>query len=165
MIAISALCTAFASICVAVGNTLPMLDYTMFLAGSLFVMTPILAGSYKGGVLSAVASALLGVMIAPNFVWVVPYAVFFAPYAVLLCFCEDENRNMKNGVRIAVKAVFFLACELVLWKYANFFVDFESLNLPMPILLILGLAVLFVFDFLMKRIRIRLKWQLGRVIK
>ncbi|MFI3163884.1 MAG: hypothetical protein R3Y65_05560 [Bacillota bacterium] len=165
MIALSALCTAFASICVSVGNSVPMLDYAMFLAGSLFVMTPILAGSYKGGVLVAIASVFVGVMIVPNFVMVLPYVAFFAPYAVLLCFCEDEKREMNVAMKTAVKGVFFVVVELVLWKFANFFVDFEGLGLPIWALVLAGLAVLFVFDFLMKRIRRQLAYQLWRIFK
>ncbi len=165
MIALSALCTAFASICVSVGNSVPMIDYAMFLAGSLFVMTPIIAGSYKGGILVAIASVLVGIMIVPNFVMVLPYIVFFAPYAVLLCFCEDEKRCVSGVFKIAIKGVFFLACEVVLWKFANFFVDFESLGLPVWCLILAGLVVLFVFDFLMKRIRRQLAYQLWRVFK
>ncbi|MFI3166551.1 MAG: hypothetical protein R3Y32_00380 [Bacillota bacterium] len=165
MIALSAVCTAFASICVAVGNIVPMLDYTMFLSASLFVMTPVIAGSYKGGILSGIASVLIGVMISPNFVVVVPYVVFFAPYAILLCFCEDEKRNLNKIVALVVKTVYFVAVEIVMWKYANFFADFDSLGIPIPVLIILGLAVIFVFDFLMKRIRLQLKYQLWRVLK
>lgn len=165
MIALSALCTAFASICVSVGNSVPVIDYAMFLAGSLFVMTPILAGSYKGGILVGIASVFVGVMIVPNFVMVLPYIVFFAPYAVLLCFCEDEKRERSTTLKIAVKGVFFVVVELVLWKFANFFVDFESLGLPIWCLIIAGLAVLFVFDFLMKRVRKQLAYQLWRIFK
>lgn len=165
MIALSAVCTAFASVCVAVGNMVPMLDYTMFLCGSLFVMVPILAGSYKGGMLCAVASILIGIMIAPNFIVIVPYVVFFAPYAVILCFCEDEMRNINIALKSIIKLGYFVVVELIMWKYANFFADFDSLGLSMWLLFILGLVVLFVFDFLMKRIRLQIKYQLWRLFK
>ncbi len=167
MVAISAVSSAGAGFAVAMGNSIPMLDYSLFLLASMLVMVPILLGSYKGGILTAIASSLIGLMLVPNFVMVIPYVVFFAPYAVVLCVVEDKLSASKPRVFLGVvfKMVFFLACEILLWKFANFFVDFESWNLPIWVLIAMGLGVLFVFDFLMVRIRFQFKYQLERVFK
>lgn len=163
MVALSAICAGFASVLVILGNLFSLVGESMFFVASLFVMCPILAGSYKGGVLAGIASFVIGFLFVPNIFTMITYLIFFLPYVVVLCFCEDKIKN--RFLALCLKLAFFALSLVGIWKWANVFVGFEFLNLPLAVLFACGIAVLFVFDFFARRVRLGMKYQLYRILK
>lgn len=148
--ALSGIATAAATIFVAIGNVTPLIDYSMYMLASIVIMLVFVTKDIIWPVLVAVGAFLLGLIFAPNIMVMFPFFVFFAPYA-LLCGVL-RLKSVKNIISYILKAIFFAVSIYLVYQFSTLFIEINTRNLPIYIILSVAFVSLFVYDFLMKKI-------------
>lgn len=82
----------------------PGMELTLYAFSSLFVGFMVIEKGPKEGVILFVAAVLLGFILIPNKLGILPYAAFFGYYGVLKYYIEKLHRP---AAQVAVKAAFF----------------------------------------------------------
>lgn len=146
-IALGGICLALTVIFMFAGSITPGIELTLFALSSLFTAVMIIETGVKGGVLLYAAAVILGLVIVPNKLAVIPYAFFFGYYGILKLYIEKLSGRY---VQLAVKAVFFaviLSVGLIGFKELLL----GSINLPdYPVALLIagGVVMMLVYDFI-----------------
>ena len=103
-IALGGICLALTVVFIFAGSIVPGIELTMFAISSLFVAVMIMESGVRAGVILYAAALLLGFILVPNKLAMIPYAFFFGYYGILKFFIE----KLKNAVlQVVIKAAFF----------------------------------------------------------
>lgn len=146
-IALGGICLALTVIFMFAGSIAPGIELTLFAVSSLFTAVMIMESGVKGGVIMYGAAVLLGFVLIPNKLALIPYAFFFGYYGILKYFVEKLHGG---SLQIITKAAFFAAVLCV------GFIGFKELLLgsihlpdyPVWLLIIAGILMLLVYDYI-----------------
>lgn len=126
---------------------IPGIELTLYAIASFYVAFCIIETGAKGGWLFYVASTLLGALLLPNKLAILPYAMFFGIYAIVKYYIEKIG---KLPLEIVLKLLVFniiFATGFFFFQEA-FLGNIALPNLAMPFLII-GAQIMFLFyDYL-----------------
>ena len=142
------ICTALAVIFMFGASFVPGIELTLFLISSLFTAVMVIEAGAAGGISVFAASSLLGLILVPNKLALIPYIFCFGYYPVLKYYIE----KIKSGViQITIKVIYFaavLCIGLLLFKA----VLASSIHMPdWPVggLIIAGLVMTVLYDYVL----------------
>ena len=161
-IALSALACAFATIFLTVGVYSSLLLFTGYLFACLALMLPLAKNSIRGYVFAYVATCILSLIFgAARFFDLLPFIVFFGLHPLVNELQVKYNWN--RIITFGVKALWFDGAMYLIWRWI-----FEATTtIPfidqyfIPILLVMGTAFFFFYDYVMFRSRLLIQ----RIVK
>lgn len=145
--ALGGICLALTIIFMFGASIVPSVELTLYAVSSLFIAVVIMESGVKGGVALYIAAILLGVLIVPDKVSVLPYACIFGLYGIVKYYIEKIR---KPAAQVILKILFFAAAmtaALIALK-GLLFGSRDLPNLPMWLLIIGGVLVLLFYDFI-----------------
>ena len=141
------ICLALTIIFMFAGSFVPGIELTLFALSSIFTAIMILETGVGGGIILYLAAALLGFIIVPNKLALIPYIFLFGYYGILKYFIEKIPNAV---VQVAVKTVFFAAL-LCLGLLGFKELLLGSINIPdypIVILIIGGIIMMLLYDYI-----------------
>lgn len=146
-IALGGICLALTVIFMFAGSIVPGIELTLFAVSSLFTAVMIMESGVKGGVIMYGAAVLLGLVLIPNKLALIPYAFFFGYYGILKYFVEKLHSGI---LQIIIKAAFFAAVLCVgLIGFKELLLGSIHLpDYPVWLLIIAGILMLLVYDYI-----------------
>lgn len=150
VIALSSLCTAFAAVLLTVGAYFPTLSYSCIFLASVVILLPLAKNTYKGAVLTVIASTLLSFLIASfSFETALPFVLFFGFHPIVSKVFKEKNLN--KFLAYLIKDVWFVAAMLACYLLTDMFItDNEIFQKYMIYIIIFGGSILFiVYDYMM----------------
>lgn len=146
-IALGGICLALTVIFLYVGSIIPGVELTMFALASLFTAVMILETGIGGGVLLYAAASVLGFVLLPNKLALIPYAFLFGYYGIVKFYVEKSSSGI---LQMAVKAAFFAAILCVgLLGFREMLLGAISLpDYPVIVLIAGGVILMLLYDFL-----------------
>lgn len=126
---------------------LPGIELTMYALSSIFVAIMILETNPKWGVMLYVVTSILGLLVVPNKLGVIPFVFFFGYYGIVKFYIEKIGNAV---VQMTLKISLFL---IVFGTGYFFFKELFFGNITLPsypiwIIVILGVAVFVIYDFI-----------------
>ena len=147
-IALGGICLALAVISMFAATFVPGVDLTFFAISSLFTVVMILETGVGGGLLLYAAACILGLILIPGKIALVPYIFFFGYYGIVKFYIE----KIKSGaVQIALKLIFFAAlmCLGILAFKAVLAAGIHLPESPSAVLIAGGALMLLVYDYIL----------------
>lgn len=146
-IALGGICLALTVIFMFAGSIVPGIELTLFAVSSLFTAVMIMESGVKGGVIMYGAAVLLGLVLIPNKLALIPYAFFFGYYGILKYFIEKLHSGI---LQIIIKAAFFAAVLCIgLIGFKELLLGSIHLpDYPVWLLIIAGILMLLVYDYI-----------------
>ncbi|MEG0391836.1 MAG: hypothetical protein RR626_03660 [Anaerovoracaceae bacterium] len=146
-LALGGISLALSVIALYAASFVPGVELTLYLISSIFVGVMVVEAGPKGGFLLYVAASLLGFVLLPNKLAILPYVLFFGLYGLVKYYSE---RIKKRPLQYMVKGAMFLVVFVVLYFFTKglFFqgADFGPVT---PYLLgIGGLLGFFLYDYI-----------------
>jgi len=105
-IALGGICLALTIIFMFAGSIVPGIELTLFALSSFFTAVMILETGIGGGVIFYLAAAILGFIVAPDKLAIIPYIGLFGYYGILKYFIEKAR---SGAMQIGLKILFFAA--------------------------------------------------------
>lgn len=139
-IALGGICLALTVVFLFGGSFVPGIELTLYAISSLFIAVMIIESGIKGGISLYIAALLLGFLLIPNKLALLPYAFLFGLYGIVKFYIE----KLKNPIgQIALKVLFFgsvLSVTLIFFRKLLL----GTIDLPeMPVALLIAGGVLF----------------------
>lgn len=146
-LALGGICLALTLIFMFAGSFVPGIELTLFAISSLFVAIMIMETGIGGGILLYVASVILGLILFPGKVALIPYIFFFGYYGVIKYFIEKLQRGISQ---IMIKVIFFAAVlSIGLLGFKELLLGaIELPDYPAAILIIGGIVIMVVYDYI-----------------
>ena len=147
-IALGGICTALAVIFMFGASFVPGIELTLYLISSLFTAAMVIEAGAAGGLTVFAASSLLGLILVPNKLALVPYIFCFGYYAVLKLYIE----KIKSGVlQIILKVIYFAAVLLIglLVFKSVLTAGIHMPDWPVGGLIAAGLVMMILYDYVM----------------
>lgn len=147
-IAMGGICTALAVIFMFGASFVPGIELTLYLISSLFTAVMVIETGAAGGLAVFAASSLLGLILVPNKLALVPYIFCFGYYAVLKLYIE----RIKSGVlQITLKVIYFAAVLLIglLVFQSVLTAGIHMPDWPVGGLIAAGLVMMILYDYVM----------------
>ena len=147
-IALGGICTALAVIFMFGASFVPGIELTLYLISSLFTAAMVIEAGAAGGLSVFAASSLLGLILVPNKLALVPYIFCFGYYAVLKLYIE----KIKSGVlQIILKVIYFAAVLLIglLVFKSVLTAGVHMPDWPVGGLIAAGLVMMILYDYVM----------------
>lgn len=146
-LALGGICLALTLIFMFAGSIVPGIELTLFAVSSVFVAVMILESGVGGAALLYLAACILGFILVPNKIGLVPYIFLFGYYGIVKYFIE---KLPKAASQIIIKVVFFAAVMCI------GFLGFKELLLgavelpdyPAAILILAGTAFMMLYDYI-----------------
>lgn len=137
-LALGGICLALTILFMFGASIAPGVELTLYAISSLFVAVMILESGVKGGVTLYIAAVLLGLLIVPNKVGVLPYVGLFGLYGIVKFFIEKLKKPVGQMI---LKILFFAAVTTVALTALRGLL-FGGSNLPdFPVLVLIGAGV------------------------
>lgn len=146
-IAIGGICLAGSVLSVFVASIVPGVELTLYSVSSIFVAVLIIEAGLRGGWMMYSGTILLCLILMPNKLALIPYVFFFGLYGIIKYFAEQRRQPV---VQLAIKASVFLVVFGIGYLFFKeiFFGNIQLPDFPIPILVLAGLAFLFLYDFI-----------------
>ena len=146
-LALGGICLALTLIFMFAGSIVPGIELTLFAISSLFVAVMILESGVSGAILLYLAACILGFILVPNKIGIVPYVFLFGYYGIVKYFIE---KLPKASSQLIIKAAFFAIVMCI------GFLGFKELLLgavelpdyPVAILIIAGTVFMMLYDYI-----------------
>ncbi len=106
-IALNGILGALAVICLVLAVVLPTNKISLYALSSFFVTISIIESGVKAAWIFYVATSLLGLILLPNKLGILPYALFFGLYGIVKYYIEKLDKIM---IEFAIKLVYFNIC-------------------------------------------------------
>lgn len=119
-IALNGVLGALAVICLLLADVLPTSKISLYALSSFFVSVVITEGGIRAGWVFYAATALLGFIIVPDKISIVPYALFFGGYGIIKFYIEKLDRIV---IEYILKLIFFNACAGIMLFAAGSLLD------------------------------------------
>ena len=147
-IALGGICLALALVFMFGGTFVPGIELTLFAIASLFTAVMVIETGIGGGVLLFAAACLLGLILIPNKLALLPYIAFFGYWAIPKYFIEKISAA---AGQIACKcAVFVLILCLGLLGFREVLASAVSLpDYPAAALIAAGTLLLLLYDYVL----------------
>lgn len=157
IVALSAMCTTMSATLLVLGAYFPTLSYSMIFLASVVILLPLAKNTYKGALLTVIASALLSFFIAAfSFETSLPYILFFGFHPIVSKFFKEKGLN--KFLAFVIKDLWFVGAMLVCYFVTDLFVtDDEFFQKYMIYFVTFGGAVLFIvydrmFDYFQRAV-------------
>ncbi|MCQ2546864.1 MAG: hypothetical protein MJ161_04875 [Clostridia bacterium] len=147
-IALGGICLALAVISLFGATVVPGIELTLFAISSLFTAVMIIETGVGGGALVYAGACILGFVLIPNKLALIPYVFLFGYYPILKYFIE----KIKGGpLQIALKTIYFaaLTCIGLLLFRAVIADSIHMPDYPVAVLIIGGTLLMLLYDFVM----------------
>ena len=146
--ALGGICLALAVIFMFGATIVPGIELTLFAISSLFTAIMILETGAGGGALVYAGASLLGIILIPNKLALIPYVAMFGYYPVLKFYIEKINSGI---LQIVLKIIYFAAasCIALLCFKTVIAQSIHMPDYPLAILIIAGILLLLLYDFVM----------------
>lgn len=144
-IALGGICLAFTVVFMFGASIVPGVELTLYALSSLFIAVMIIETGIKGGIGLYVAATLLGLLIVPNKVGILPYVCLFGIYGILKYYIE----KIKHPVgQVMLKILFFAAIlSIGLLGFKELLLgNIQLPNLPEAVLIAAGVVFLLLYD-------------------
>lgn len=139
--------TALSLIFVFAASFVPGVELTLYALGSLFTGFMVIERGPKAAWIMFAAVAILGFVLDPNKIAILPYIVFFGYYGIVKFYIEKVK---KPALQVLIKIAFF-ALVLVVMLNVGSGILFGSIQLPgmqLAVLYVGGIAMMLVYDFI-----------------
>lgn len=147
-ISLGGICLALAVVFMFGASFVPGIELTLFLISSLFTAIMIIETGVGGGIFVYAGASLLGLIIVPNRLALIPYIFFFGYYAVLKYYIE----KIQNGIfQMIIKIIYFalvMCIGLILFK-SVISVGIDMPDYPTAVLIALGTLMMVLYDFVL----------------
>jgi len=144
-IALNGILGALAVICLLLADVMPVSKISLYVLSSFFVSVVIIEESVKSGWIFYAATSILGSIIVPDKISMVPYALFFGGYGIIKFYIEKLDRIV---IEYVLKVIFFNACAAVVYLAARSLFEAEMTSrFPWVVLVVVGEIIFLVYDF------------------
>ena len=144
-IALGGICLALTVVFLFGASFVPGVELTLYALSSLFVAVMVIERGPKSGLMLYVAVVILGLILVPNKVGMLPYICLFGYYGVAKYYIE---KSFKPAVQLAVKIVLFaVVLAIALWGTKGLL--FGNIDLPDYSTVIIfagGIAMMVLYD-------------------
>lgn len=164
--ALAALSCALATIMLTIGVYSEVLLFTGYLFSAVALMLPLAKNSYRGYILSYLATSLLSLLLnASRFFDILPFIAFFGLHPLI----NELQLKIKinRWVAFLIKAIWFDGTMYLVWRFifdmvtTIAFVD----RYIIPVLLIGGTAFFFLYDYASYKCRYTVNSVVGKLLK
>lgn len=152
---IGAVCAALSCIFLTAGYYLHFGEFIFYLLASLPATALLYYDSKIGFVLSfAAACAVTLITTGFGYIYILPYFVLFGHYP-LTCWLFSRS-GMKKRIAAVLKLVIFELGLVLTWRFTELFTAENEIlrRYMLPILLVMGVVVFFMYDEMIRRIEI-----------
>lgn len=146
-LALGGICLALSVVFMFGASFVPGVELTLYALSSLFIAVMIIETGVKGGILLYAAAVLLGLLIVPNKLGILPYACLFGIYGILKYFIE----KIKNPIlQVILKIVFFASVlSAAFFGFKGLLLGSVNLpDLPAAVLIAAGVVFLLLYDLI-----------------
>lgn len=146
-LALGGICLALTIVFMFAGSIVPGIELTLFAISSLFVAVMIMEAGVGGGIMLYAASVILGLILVPGKLALVPYIFLFGYYGLVKYFIE----KVRSGIsQIIIKVIFFAAVLCIgFLGFKEILLDAVDLpNYPVVILIIGGVVLMMLYDYI-----------------
>lgn len=146
-LALGGICLALTIIFMFAGSIAPGVELTLFAISSVFVAVMIIESGVSSAVLLYLAAVVLGLILVPNKIGLIPYIFLFGYYGIVKYFIEKQKTAK---MQIILKVIFF-----ALIMCAGF-IGFKEIMLgavqlpdyPVAILIVGGIIMMILYDYI-----------------
>ena len=146
-VALGGICLALTIVFLFGASFVPGVELTLYALSSLFVAVMVIERGPKGGIMLYVAAVILGLILVPNKLGMLPYICLFGYYGVAKYYIEKLH---SPAAQLAAKILMFAAVLAIgLWGTKGLL--FGNVELPdysAAIIFIGGIAMMMVYDVL-----------------
>lgn len=144
-IALGGICLALTLAFLFGASIVPGAELTLYAISSIFIAVMIMETGVKGGIGLYAAAVLLGLLIVPSKLGILPYACLFGLYGIVKFYIEKINNPVGQ---VALKAVFFgaAAAGALLAFQGMLLGNIHLPDFPLAVLIIGGILFLFLYD-------------------
>lgn len=140
------ICLALAVIFMFGASFVPGIELTLFLISSVFTAVMIIETGVSGGLLLYAGASLLGLILVPNKLALVPYIFCFGYYAILKYYIE----KIKSGIlQLTLKVIYSAAIVcigLILFR-SVISAGIHLPDYPLAVLIGGGIVMMLLYDF------------------
>ena len=147
-ISLGGICLALAVILMFGATFVPGVELTLFALSSLLTIVMIIETGVGGGLLVYAGACILGFLLIPGKVAIVPYVFFFGYYGIVKFYIE----KIKSGVvQISLKLFFFAAlmCLGILLFKSILAEGIHLPDYPTAVLIVGGTIFLLLYDYIL----------------
>lgn len=146
-IAIGGICLAGSVLSVFLASIVPGAELTLYAVSSIFVAIMILETGMRGGWMTYGGTILMCLILIPNKLALIPYIFFFGLYGIIKFYAERMRHPV---IQLGIKAMTFMMVFGTGYLFFRevFFGNIQLPAFPLPILILAGLAFLFLYDFI-----------------
>lgn len=146
-IALGGICLALTILFMFGGSIAPGIELTLYAISSVFVAVMILESDVRGGLILYIAAVLLGFVLVPNKLGIIPYVFLFGYYGIVKYFIEKLSGKASQ---LLTKAVFFgLVLSIGLLGFKELLLGSIHLpDYPAVILIAGGIAMMLLYDYI-----------------
>ncbi len=144
VIALSSLCTAISATLLCIGAYFLTFSYSCIFLASVVILLPLAKNTYKGAILTVIASTLLSFLIASfSFETALPYLLFFGFHPIVNKYFEEKKLN--RFLAYLIKDLWFVGAMLCCYFLTSMFmVENETLKKYMIYIIIFGGSLFFI---------------------
>lgn len=144
-VALGGICLALTVIFLYGATFVPGIEMTLLAISSMFVAVMVLESGPKSGILLYVAASILGFLIVPNKLGLLPYVCFFGYYGVAKFYIEKIIFPI--GQTLAKIALFAAVLAIGFWGTSGLiFGNIQLPDYPVNILFVCGIIFMLLYD-------------------
>lgn len=147
--------TALGGICLAVllvslylSSVVPAVELVFYLLTSVCVCVMVAETGIRGGLILYAAGAVLGVLIIPGKLGILPYVFFYGIFPIIKCLAEKIRNTPASH---AVKFGFFAVVMVIAYKFARalFFANIDLPGQGTAALILFGVVMYVCYDYIL----------------
>jgi len=144
-IALGGICLALTVVFLFGASFVPGVELTLYALSSLFVAVMVIERGPKSGLLLYLAAVILGLILVPNKLGMLPYICLFGYYGVVKYYIEQLHKPV---VQIIIKVVLFAAVLAVaIWGTKGLlFGNIEMPGYSTVVIFMGGIAMMMIYD-------------------
>jgi hypothetical protein len=119
-IALGGILGALAVICLLLADILPASKISLYALSSFFISVIIIEMGVRAGWIFYAATSLLGFVVVPDRISILPYVLFFGAYGIIKFYIEKLDRIV---IEYILKLIFFNACAGIMLFAAGSLLD------------------------------------------
>lgn len=144
-IALGGICLALTIVFLFGASFVPGIELTLYALSSLFVAVMVIESGPKSGIMLYAAAVILGLILVPNKLGMLPYICLFGYYGVVKFYIE---KNLRPNIQLIMKAVLFAVVVAIgLWGTKGLL--FGNIQIPeysTVIIFVGGIIMLMLYD-------------------
>ena len=144
--------TAFSVLFLFLAGVMPAGRISMYFLSSIFVSGLTIEREYLWALLCFIASSLIGLLILPDLLRLVPYVLFFGHYGIGKAYIE---RIKNKPFAFALKLLYFNVALLLIYLLANSVLteDLSYIKLPVWAIALIAQIAFAVYDFVYSKVQ------------